>query len=726
MRLIQGEKLELVALETNQVGLNVEAALADDKEGDFAALSAIFEVRIGVEKVYQGISDSESGRFVARNIPVGKFGSPLDVVILGRDEGGYATFRTQLNVDDIVAQMDNKRREMEAEMARNRLLSPMEAERERQTKELIKKAFNDMQEEDTVKVEVAFGILVDNHINPLVKREIVNVARKYPDKFIQYANLYYKACWSEAVLNELAKQQPQKIIEKVKEFYEYDWAKNIVVQIAEMNPGIALSEIEYYEFMPWAEEIAIKATRLDPWAAINNYDKYRDQLWAESVVRLAREEVTKHEAWREMGRRIDAACTFFSQPHNREDEVHAFSFFVDHQHDERMEDALSVLAGYFTESFLEFHWIYKDATWGEKVFNIAKDEKERQEARKDVGQKIFDIGQLFFQPQHSEEDEINAIRFFVEHQHDDRIKRAIYDIIAKCPSAFSEHKDLYKSAIWAEEVNEFLDITEESVRWGLEKDKQNALLAIGKQMDSICQLLIQSHNEEDEISAIRFFVEHQYDDRIEAAINRLFAYDQSTFSRHIDLYKDAVWAPKIIERLAEMQKYYDEEARKEVGLKIEGHCGIFSQQHALEDEINALRFFVENQYDERIESAVGELAQLFPVSFLNNRHVYKDAIWGKKIFDLAKKTSDDNYSLWEKLANEDPVEAISRILVWHQNEGWAKYLLGTMSIKYPNGIISKKEIAKLRLRAIGLKVPEYAECLIRKNSIWESVRELFE
>ena len=115
-KLVQVRKLELVAIEPDQVGLDVEAALSNNEGGEdnHAIKNTTFNVRVGVNKVYEGKSDARTGVFSAKNIPIGEVGPQVDVVISGNDGVDSTSFAITLNTASVMMRIADMRREREA------------------------------------------------------------------------------------------------------------------------------------------------------------------------------------------------------------------------------------------------------------------------------------------------------------------------------------------------------------------------------------------------------------------------------------------------------------------------------------------------------------------------------------------------------------------------------------------------------------------------------------
>ena len=450
-RELQIQKLVPVIIEPDEIGLDVQAALTENDEGvDFAIPNVTFEVRVGMEKVYEGKSDAGSGVFVAKNIPIGRVEPRFNVAISAKDEVGGLTVKVHLDIERLMKEMESRLKELkEEEKDQEPILTPEMAEKERQIKEAIKKALDQLLirkhseqtnddgnlliyfdvdtdkwmesgknvqytgyttlDQDTERkyardiTKNKFKILVEQHSHPLVKREIADFAKQRPHLFIQYAHLYYEASWAEAVISELARQEPQKILEKVKEFYQYNWAKNIVAQIAKANPSLAFSQIELYEYQPWAEEIATKAAKFDPASAIEHYNKYRDQPWAESVLRFARKKKEEDD--------LAATKNAAQQRLAREAAERAAA------------EAVKANSARLAE---------RNKTW----------------------EIDFAIG--IFQADHNAESELKAFEIFVKYQDDERVVSAVNALVQSHPVPFFIHREIYISAACGKQVTEKL------------------------------------------------------------------------------------------------------------------------------------------------------------------------------------------------------------------------------------------------------------------------------
>lgn len=552
-RSLKIEKLEVVIIEPEGVGLNIEAELTENDNGDFAVIEATFEIRIGVQKVYGGRADPTTGRFAAKGIPVSKFGTKFELVIECTDETGSVEVRQTLNTENVAAQIDNRRRQMETEADKAvALMGPEEAERERQLKEALKQALEHASGDAENSNGSAFEFLVKYQHHPLVKREIINVAKANPSRFIKNAKYFYEAIWAEEVLTELAKVDPQKMLEKVREFYKYSWAKNIVLEAAKTNPGIAFNEIENYEYMSWAEEVATETAKLDPAAAIYHYNKYRDQPWAAKLLKFSKQR-------QETQRRIDFYCTLFSQPHNEQDEIDAFNFFVEYDQDDRLGNALSILAEYFPEVFTKYRYLYKNAAWAEKIDKVLSDKCEA-EAKAKIEQTINSSCALFSR-EHTEQNEIDAFTFFVAYQYDERMESALSTLAGYFPEVFIKHKSLYVEAVWAKKV---LAIAQQNVA----KNEAERRERIGGELNGIIKELSripmkfypltkykfsveelprQAYDRHSTFisNSFTFFVKHQHDESVVAAVSSLVQSHPEIFARNFFSYQGAAWAEKI-------------------------------------------------------------------------------------------------------------------------------------------------------------------------------------
>lgn len=618
-KLVQVRKLELVAIEPDQVGLDVEAALSNNEGGEdnHAIKNTTFNVRVGVNKVYEGKSDARTGVFSAKKIPIGEVGPQVDVVISGNDGVDSTSFEITLNTESVMMRIADMRREREAaavivkpEPAKEepKLSIVEEAERQRELKELVKNALRNTGSDNRSVAEAAFKILVEHQDHPLIDREIYNTAEANSDQFIRCAGIYYQASWAKYVLDVLAKKEPQKVLGKFHEFSQYDFAEYIVHRIVIYHDrDLAFSEIETYEFMPWAEGIAMRAAQDNPYSAIEHYPKYRDQPWAEGVLAHAKVAQEKYEARIEMWNKISAAREIFGQPHNEADLVNAFSLFVKHQHEHGMEGIMSSMAEYYPEIFRKYKDHYRQAVWGEKIIKML-DEKQAAVEREEVGRKIDAACELFSQP-HKEEDEVNAFKFFVEYQHDDRIEGSLTVLVGYFPETFLKHFPLYREAVWGE--------------------------AITKKLTECSPLAKHS------LLMERFYGQSSTPESLTAALDYSVAaksWDEwdSVFSVLLECFEkleNCSWIKDVLQITAQ---------RVESRLKMSGM----------------------KKYWKRIETI-----------YLK----YEGESWCEKLLDSAKKgiKKEEEYNEWQKKAKADPSNTVWEVLS-HFDEGWAYTLLSWM------------------------------------------------
>ncbi len=754
LREIEIHKLVPVIIEPDQIGLDIEAALnendEDENEGHgvvFAVRNAVFEVRIGLKKVYEGKSDEATGAFIAKNIPVGEFGQNIEVELQASNYDGSASKKVQVNAESLTTEIDNRRREAEFREKRPREFQLINADKERQLKALVQKAFRDLDSDNGSIAEGALKILVGNHLHPFVQREIHNAARQHPHQFIQNSKIFYEASWAEAVLKELAHLEPHAIIGKVTEYFIHKWAENIVAQIAEVHPSLAFSEIEDYEHMPWAEGIAMNAAKLDPKSGINNFHKYRDRSWAQGVFDFAR------QIYEDLGRRIDATCLLFSQPHSNEDEINAFKFFVENQHDDRLENALSVLVEYFPYIF-QWHYNYwENAVWGGKINKILQDkllainserdlemrrradqlaEAQRVEALRvqaqyeETGRRIDEACQILSQPRKEEKvarpsfrraigremeaDKINAFKLLVDNQHDSRIADALSALAVNIPEVFHNYFPVYKEAAWGQRVIAIA-----------------GSLIVLKTVGRYRQMLSEPHKEEDEVRAFEFFKAFSHNDRMESTLIEMALESPEIFVKHHGLYKQALWGRTVFN----VAQGKIDEKRAEIGQKIDAaYEHLSSPDRNKADDVTHLSFLKEQQHDERVDSALIKLVKQNKQFFWDHFHSGGEIFWSDKVIGALEKSNSHSQlreiarhmktlSLWRKHAKAYPFNTFSQILMNHQHEVWAKYMIEWMSKDHPEGLVTKKFVKEL-----GVEVSIDTGSLIKLNWAQNLLKEV--
>lgn len=540
-KLVQVRKLELVAIEPDQVGLDIEAALSNNEGGEdnHAIKNTTFDVRVGVQKVYEGKSDAKTGVFSAKNIPIGEVGSQVDVVISGNDGVDSTSFEITLNTESVMMRIADMRREREAavvivkpEPAKEepKLSHAEEAEKQRQLKESIKNALRDTGSDNRHVAEAAFRMLVEHQDHPLIDREIYNTAEAHSEQFIQHAQLFYEASWGKYVLDILSKKEPKRILGKFHEFSKYDFAEYIVARIVIYHcSDLAFSEIETYEFMPWAEGLAMRAAQDNPDSAIAHYDKYRDQPWAERVLAQAKLAQSEYEAKIEMWKKISAAREIFGQPHNEADLVNAFSLFVEHQNEHGMERIMCSLAEYYPDEFLKYKESYKQAVWGKTVIDVASSAR--------VIKTVNSYRQMLLNP-HDESTAARAFAFFIAFTHNSKMASTLEEMARENPECFLKNHSLYKEAAWGERVFEI-------AKGEAEQRAKERSEKIGQGIEEFGQIFWQPHSEEDEVRAFNFFVEHQHDEEVGNFLAEHVASNCMLFIRHFDLYQDAAWCDRI-------------------------------------------------------------------------------------------------------------------------------------------------------------------------------------
>lgn len=682
-------------IEHDQIGLTIEAALIEgsDEEGGFAVQNVNFEVWIGAQKVYEGVSDATTGVFAVENIPIGKVDPHFEVVVSAKDEVGKLTIRVAKDVETLMKEIESRNKKAED---REPKLSPAEiATKARETKEAVRKGLDqlltrkydefieddytsgyyfDVDTDKHVKsekwerygshvdwhdrakdsrknasklIKKAFEIVVEHHTHPLVKREIIAIAKNHAYPFLIYSS-YYDASWAEAVVIELAKIEPKKILEKVVEFHEYAWAKSIVAQITEQNPGLLFSEIEFYEYEPWAEEICMRAAKLDPASAVKHYDKYRDQPWAEGVFEFAKSEaaiLAKIEGDVKRNKRRkqrakpsvepDKGISLTPEEAERERKTkesirNAMDFLLEREHfRQRSPD--------------DDCWVYFDP----EVSNEGKwMESENVEFRRTTNSKMqTDAIQFPYSIN-------NSFKELVDHDSHPLVKHEIAGIAQRNPKPFIKYSHLYVNASWAEIVmSELAKMEPEKI---LEKVKEFYKYPWAKN-------IVSQIADSNAALALERIDLYEYQPWAEEIAMKAAAIDPESAIKHYDKYRDQPWAEKLLifarqkreeNKAAEARLKAEESEARSVALakrrkeraaeeaewvsqnktsEITKAVDIFSKNRGITAERDAFQTFVKHQGDERVISAVNELVSAHPESFLIYHDVYVGATWGEAV-----------------------------------------------------------------------------------------------
>ncbi|MEK7673269.1 MAG: hypothetical protein AAB373_05285 [Patescibacteria group bacterium] len=305
-RSLQIHKLSPVIVEPDLLGLDIEAALTENDEGvDFAVPNITFEVRMGVEMIYQGQSDSGTGVLNIKNLVIGQADPKFEVSISAVDQVGKLTIKVKVDAGEVMKEIAD-RRIREANQVKLDVPRPsdgsevqnaaLEAERQRELKTKLNGTLNRIEGNSPRTTEEDFRELLDNQNQPYVRRGMLDIALKKPDILISRVGYFCEAVWAEEVLASLAASSPAAVLDKLPVFSNIEWAKKIVDGVAVRNPAVAFGKIGQYEYQIWAKDVAERAARMDPDSAIENYKLYQDQPWAKEVLDFARrEKIAKDE-----------------------------------------------------------------------------------------------------------------------------------------------------------------------------------------------------------------------------------------------------------------------------------------------------------------------------------------------------------------------------------------------------------------------------------------------
>lgn len=284
-RELQVQKLVPVIIEPDQIGLNVQAVLRENDDGvDFDVPNVTFEVRLGVEKVYEGKSNAKTGIFSADQIPIGEVaGNFLEVFISANDEAGNIAIRTGISIINLMELIEKKRQMIRVN--RDRQLNN-DAENKRRIKAEIRGALSLISSNDVKSSEIlksAFNVLVQHQEHPETIDGVRNAVNECPKRFVEYLNLYVDAIWAKEIIRIIVHLEPGLLLTHFSDFSGRPWTREIVFEIAINDPVIFFEKIEAFEYQPWAEELAMKAVEKNYLAAIRYFALYKSQPWAKKI-----------------------------------------------------------------------------------------------------------------------------------------------------------------------------------------------------------------------------------------------------------------------------------------------------------------------------------------------------------------------------------------------------------------------------------------------------------
>lgn len=335
-RSLQIHKLVPVLIEPDQIGLDVEAALTENDEGvDFAVPNVTFEIRIGVQKVYEGKSDVRTGTFVATQIPLGKMLENFEVSVSATNEVGKISVRMAINITHLMKKIEEKcqreeksRAELDLESKtppskedRYKQLSD-EAENQRRIKAEIKEALSLVNlsiwhgwpdkpsrryfnidegawyvsslDRDLYSSEVKYnyscrrlvdtgGFQDDDFYPGTNERTRRDLNEKLRDAFKVLVTHHEHPETIDGVKNAV-NSHPKKFVDCLDLYVDTIWAEEIIAVIAVKMPKELIENLSKFSSKPWLINILTILVELEPGLLLTRFSDFSGRPWTRKIV----------------------------------------------------------------------------------------------------------------------------------------------------------------------------------------------------------------------------------------------------------------------------------------------------------------------------------------------------------------------------------------------------------------------------------------------------------